>query len=261
MYQWNAADYHKNSEAQRQWADELLSKLDLVGNERVLDVGCGDGKITAALARQLPRGRVLGIDSAAEMIDFARRSFPPEEFPNLSFAVADARFLNYRSEFDVVFSNAALHWVTDHLPVLTGIKRCLQSPGKMLIQMGGKGNIEEFRQALESATRDKKWRRYFTDFSFPYGFFSVEEYRHWLAIAGFQIQRVELIPKVMAQKGKSGLIAWIRTTCLPYTQRVPQEVRDQFIHEAAEAYLRQHPVNNEGIVQVKMVRLEVEASV
>ena len=113
-FTWNAADYHTSSPAQYLWAQELIAKLGLSGNERVLDIGCGDGKVTAEISRHLPGGNVTGVDNSPEMIRFACDHFPWTEYRNLSFVSMDARGLSYLEEFDVVFSNAALHWITDH---------------------------------------------------------------------------------------------------------------------------------------------------
>ena len=118
QYSWDAEDYAQNSSAQQGWAEELMKKLDLQGYEAVLDIGCGDGRITAELADLLPEGEVLGIDSSADMLDLAREKFSWSTHPNLSFQQRDARDLTSEAEFDVIFSSAALHWVSDHRPVL-----------------------------------------------------------------------------------------------------------------------------------------------
>ncbi|HWR70758.1 MAG TPA: methyltransferase domain-containing protein, partial [Dehalococcoidia bacterium] len=120
MYQWDAEEYRTSSSNQKKWALELLSKLDLEGSERVLDIGCGDGEVTAAIARRVPRGFAVGIDSSGDMIDLAVTHYPPERCPNISFVLKDAREIDFDEEFDAVFSNACLHWVVDHRPVLAG---------------------------------------------------------------------------------------------------------------------------------------------
>ena len=122
-YKWDPQEYSKSSAGQHRWAEELIHKLDLKGNEGILDIGCGDGCTSAEIAASVPLGFVVGLDSSREMIDYARKNFPLSRFPNLSFDVGDAGNLKYVGGFDVVFSNAALHWVKDHLPVLQGIKR------------------------------------------------------------------------------------------------------------------------------------------
>ncbi len=123
MVKWNAQDYHRHSAAQQEWARELIAKLGLIGTERLLDVGCGDGKITAQIAGMLPSGAAVGVDKSEEMIGFAAQTFTADAWPNLSFAVMDASALTFDAEFDIVFSNAALHWIIDHRAVLRGIAR------------------------------------------------------------------------------------------------------------------------------------------
>lgn len=89
--QWNAADYAANSAVQQSWARELIARLPLRGSENVLDVGCGDGKVTAEIARSAPQGRILGVDASPEMIAFAQATFPPAAAANLKFQICDAR--------------------------------------------------------------------------------------------------------------------------------------------------------------------------
>ncbi|MBN1671691.1 MAG: methyltransferase domain-containing protein [Kiritimatiellae bacterium] len=259
MPQWDAQDYHGSSGAQQKWARELLPKLRLAGHERLLDIGCGDGKVTAELAAHLPDGSVLGIDNSAEMIGFAQAHFPPARFPNLRFQIADAARLDFDAEFDVVFSNACLHWVRDHRPVLAGIARSLRPAGRVLLQMGGRGNAADILTLVEPMIAGAEWGGWFRGFQFPYGFHGPDEYRGWLEAAGFRRHRVELIPKDMTQAGRDALCGWIRTTWLPYTQRVPEARRRAFVEELADRYLAEHPPAGDGLVHVGMVRLEVEA--
>jgi trans-aconitate 2-methyltransferase len=115
---WDAEDYSRSSPMQKRSGHELIGGLNLSGDERVLDIGCGDGLLACDIAELLPGGSVLGIDSSQEMIRFAVGTFPRARFHNLDFKVMDARELAFEDEFDVAFSNAALHWVSDHLPIL-----------------------------------------------------------------------------------------------------------------------------------------------
>src|SRR5512147_1643215 len=117
-YQWDAADYARSSSGQQQWARELIGKLHLQGSESLLDIGCGDGKVTAEIASLLTDGAALGVDNSPEMVSLARSSYPRQSYPNLDFQLADAASLPFESSFDVIFSNATLHWVMDHQPVL-----------------------------------------------------------------------------------------------------------------------------------------------
>ena len=258
-YRWNANEYDKHSSAQLEWARELIQKLDLKGHESVLDIGCGDGKVTAEIGRCLPGGTVIGIDSSDAMIDLATRKFPKTEFPNMSFRKMDAREIPYENQFDVIFSNAALHWVRDHRSILRGVAASLRQSGRLLFQMGGKGNAEGIIEIIHKLMKADRWKSYFQDFEFPYGFYGPDEYRNWLDQSGLKTKRLELIPKDMKQKAREGLAGWIRTTWLPYTERVPEDLREVLTEEVVSRYLEDHPADEEGFVHVKMVRLEVEA--
>ena len=258
MYCWNPGDYARHSESQKEWARELMGKLNLRGDERVLDIGCGDGSVTAEIARLLVGGSVVGIDSSPQMIDFARKNFM-DRFSNLAFHCSDVREMTFDREFDLAFSNAALHWVPDHLPVLRRIRRSLGPSGKVLFQMAGKGNAATVMEAAHKVLEAAPWHTFFQGFSFPYSFYGDEEYRGLVKTAGFAPGRVELVPKVMSHRGRAGLSGWIRTTWLPYTQRLPEEMRDRFVEEVVTLYERAHPADEEGCFHVMMVRLEVEA--
>jgi trans-aconitate methyltransferase len=258
-YTWDAKDYGVNSQNQFQWATELLTKLNLHGDELVLDIGCGEGKITAAIAASLPNARVVGVDSSEQMINLAQKAYPTDHNPNLRFELMDAQKLSFREEFDVAFSNAALHWVLDQKNVLTGVKRSLKSGGKILFQMAGKGNAKAILDIFDELFLMPEWEPYFRDFTFPYAFLSPQEYCAWLVEAGLTPVRVEQIPKDMTHNGAVGLMGWIRTTWLPYTQRLPETQQAKFIEEITKIYLKGSPPDAEGIVHVEMVRLEVEA--
>jgi trans-aconitate 2-methyltransferase len=259
-FRWDAEEYARHSAAQQEWALELVEKLDLAGRESVLDLGCGDGKITAEIARRVPGGRVVGVDSSEEMLRLSREAFPLSAHPNLSFQRGDARSLAYDAEFDIVFSNATLHWVKDHGPVLKGAARSLRPGGRILFQMGGRGNGAGVFAVASRMTRSAEWRPYFSGFEFPWGFYGPEEYGPWCADAGLKVSRIELIPRTMRQNGVEGLAGWIRTTWMPYTERVPAEKREEFIREAAETYAAAHLPDPRGNISVQMVRLEVDAT-
>jgi len=258
-YRWDSEDYARHSSAQAEWALELLGKLTLGGQEQVLDIGSGDGKVTAALAARVPRGAVLGVDSSADMVERARKTYPPERHPNLRFQLGDALDLSFEERFDAAFSNATLHWVRDHRRVLRGVARALKPGGRLLFQMGGRGNAREILRQLDQLAREPPWETWLANLPVPYGFYGPEEYRDWLGEAGLEARRVELIPKLMRQKGAEGLAGWVRTTWLPYTQAVPEERREELVLQIVERYLRDHPPGPDGVVGVRMVRLEVEA--
>lgn len=258
-YAWDAEDYARHSAAQKIWAGELIERLALRGGESVLDLGCGDGLIAAQLAAALPGGSVVGVDSSPAMIALANRSYPAERHPNLRFQVMDAQALSFDARFDRVFSNAVLHWLKDHPAVLAGLQRSLKPGGKILLRMGGQGDVAEMRATLDSIIASPQWSAYFRDFEFPYTFASPAEYCDWLPAAGFVERRAALLSKDASHDGRAGFAAWVRTTWLPYTQRLPESRREAFIEAVVDTYLRRQPLAADGKAHVAMVLLEVEA--
>jgi trans-aconitate methyltransferase len=257
---WNPSDYAANSASQLVWANELLARLHLRGDERILDVGCGDGKITAALAHAVPRGAVTGIDASPQMIAFARATFPAQKFPNLEFHQMDAGHIRAPQQYDLVFSNAALHWVEDHQAFLRGAAAALRPGGRLLVSCGGRGNAQDVFVALRGVMRLKRWREYFRRMAAPYFFHTPGDYEKWLPRFGFGAAQVQLAPKDAAHPNRDAFTAWLRTTWLPYTQRVPEREREEFIAAVAERYLAKHPPDRSGRVTVRMVRLEIDAA-
>jgi trans-aconitate 2-methyltransferase len=299
---WNAADYAANSIVQQTWARELIARLNLRGDEHILDVGCGDGKVTAELARAVPRGAVVGVDASAEMIGFARKTFSPAEISNLAFQIMDARKIQpgrfasgpaapskkQRStarkhlvsksnpltpalspfgrgegedfqKFDLIFSNAALHWVDDHEKILRGAASVLKSGGRLVVSCGGRGNAQEVFLVLRPEMRLKRWRGFFRKMPRPYFFYAPDDYEKWLPRSGFKIQGMRLAPKDAAYAGAAGFATWLRTTWIPYVQRVPENLREEFIAAVTQRYLARHPADKSGQVHVRMVRLEIDA--
>jgi trans-aconitate 2-methyltransferase len=259
MYRWNPEDYSRHSAGQERWARELLSGLNLRPDDRVLDIGCGDGRITAELAQRVPLGRVVGVDLSADMIGYAASRFPAAEYPNLEFREADARALPFDAEFTVVYSNAALHWVRDHGPVLAGIARALRPGGRCRMEMGGRGSAAALIAAFERVLGEAAWRDDFKRFEWTFGFHDAESYRRWLREAGLSPERVQLIDKDMVHADREAFIGWLRTAWHPYTSTVPAERRGLFIDAVAERYLVGNPPDAAGRIHVAMVRLQVEA--
>ena len=259
-FQWDAKEYARHSSAQASWAKELIGKLAVAGDEALLDLGCGDGKITADLARLLSRGRVVGLDASPAMIELASERFPANRYPNLSFVRQDAAALELEEIFDLVFSNAALHWVRDHRAVLRGVGNVLRPGGRVLLQMGGHGNAAGVFAVVEELTASPRWQGYFDGFVPHYHFYGPKEYEPWLHEAGLRPDRIELIPKDMRHEGCAEFKGWLGTTWFPYTDRLPVELRERFLDEIIASYTAVHPVDADGSTHVRMVRLEVEAA-
>ncbi len=256
---WNPEDYAKNSDAQLKWAQSLTENLNPQQYKSILDVGCGDGKITADFAHTLPKSRIVGVDSSSAMITYAKENYSSRIYPNLTFSCIDARSLEFNQEFDLVFSNATLHWIKDHQAFLQGANSALTDRGRLIISCGGEGNAAQVLATFAELTSIDIWKPYFTDFDNPYFFYGVKDYQTWLEQSGFKVNRLELVPKDMTHQGKSELAGWIRTTWMPFTKYVPVPQQEEFIGQFVELFLSRNPLDPQGLIHVSMVRLEADA--
>ncbi len=125
--------------------------------------------------------------------------------------------------------------------------------------MAGKGNAQAVLKIFDELLVLPQWRRFFEGFTFPYAFLGSKEYRQLLVEAGLKPIRVDLFPRDMKFPSAEGMAGWVRTTWLPFTERIPVEMRDDFVKEIVNRYLADYPVDDEGVVHLDMMRLEVEA--
>ena len=171
-YEFDGDKYQKASTHQEEWGQRLISELSLRGTECILDLGCGDGRLTSRLADLVPDGSVVGIDASHGMIDVAKKHCKK----NLFFLRLDINSLNFQEKFDLVFSNATLHWVTDHTALLRKILPCLKDNGALRFNFAGAGNCSHFFDIIRSAMKNARYARYFSEFVWPWYMPTVEEY-------------------------------------------------------------------------------------
>src|ERR1035437_5116655 len=206
---WNASDYAANSRGQEAWGRALIAQLRVQPIDTILDIGCGDGRLTALLATAAPDGRVVGIDLSPDMIRLARERFGNQ--PNLMFETGDAATLPFDGGFTKVFSNATLHWVPDHAAVLDGIGRALEPGGRCLLQMAGAGNALEVMRALEACGDDVRWTELLAEPS-PWAFLDDFTYRRLIDASGLRALDVRLFPRDMHHESRDAFRGWLRTT-------------------------------------------------
>jgi trans-aconitate 2-methyltransferase len=259
MYTWNPKDYAQYSSSQEAWARELLTQIDLRPDDIVLDVGCGDGRTTAAIAASVPKGSAVGVDLSSDMVAHATNQHCRPPTNNLRYMQADAAALPFAAEFSVVFSNATLHWVPDQRAAVHGIARALKPAGRLIAQMGGKGNVAEVITAFEQVANTPRWRDVAKPGELPYRFHGPDAYEGWLKESGMEVEECRLIPKDMVHEDSPTLIGWLRTAWHPYTAGVPLELRDTFLQDIARHYTAGHPLDAQGRVHVPTVRLQVRA--
>jgi SAM-dependent methyltransferase len=180
---WSPERYARNARFVADLAEPVLELLDPRAGERILDLGCGDGVLTA---RMTERGAsVLGVDSSPELLAAARER-------GIATELVDAQHLTYAGEFDAVFSNAAIHWMRDHAAVIAGAYRALRAGGRFVAELGGQGNVAAIVVAL-GAVCAKRGRdaRALSPWTFP----SPEHFRAQLEAAGFTVETIALHPR------------------------------------------------------------------
>lgn len=197
---WDPTLYGRHAYVHR-LAAGLVDLLDPRPGERVLDVGCGSGELTRAIA---DRGaRVVGVDASPDMIAAARQGFP-----DLEFAVADARTMRFDAPFDAVFSNAALHWIRPPEAAAERIFAALRPGGRLVAEFGGEGNVDRVLAAAETAGQAQgvELAGALRTNYFP----SAEAYAAVLRGAGFAVGSIGLHDRPTPLEGPEGLRNWVR---------------------------------------------------
>jgi trans-aconitate 2-methyltransferase len=226
---WDAATYHRVSGPQVEMAGAVLDRLDLRGDETVLDAGCGSGRVTLMLLERLPRGHVVAVDQAASMVEHAREALPPDRATVLQASLTE---LVLDSPVDAVFSNAVFHWVADHDALFSRLFAALRPGGPMVAQCGGEGNVARFHQAAREAAAEEPFARWFEGWEGPWNFAAPDVTAERLERAGFEAVEAWLEPYPVVPDDPGD---YLRTVCLGYhLERLPEELRDAY----TEAVLR-----------------------
>jgi trans-aconitate 2-methyltransferase len=235
MTEWNAQEYDRLSALQDTMAADVLSVLTLKGNERILDIGCGNGKTTAAIAERIPQGSVLGADASAEMVAFANEHWTAAH-PNLQFAVADARHLPFQHEFDLVVSFNALHWITDQALPLQAIHAAMKLSGKAQLRLVPKGPRKSIEDVIEETRQSPQWSGYFNGFHDPYLHLTPEQYADLARQQGFRVVSINASDKAWDFQSRAAFLAFSKVTMVEWTQHLPEADRPAFINDVLDRY-------------------------
>jgi trans-aconitate 2-methyltransferase len=236
MTEWNATEYARRSGLQQTMAEEVLALLDLKGSERILDVGCGDGKITAEIAARVPRGSVVGVDASQDMITFAASHFGPAVRPNLRFEVADTRLLPFRNEFNLVVSFNALHWVPEQDAALGSIRSAMMSDGEALLRLVPAGERKSLENVIEETRRSSRWSAHFRDFHDPYLHLTPEQYAAVAARNGLRVLRIHTEARAWDFQSHEAFFAFCSVGFVEWTRRLPEAERPEFINDVLDRY-------------------------
>jgi trans-aconitate methyltransferase len=241
---WNPDSYSKNARFVSDLGEPLLQLLEPEPRERILDLGCGDGALTAKI--EAVGAVVIGVDSSLAQIQAARQR-------GLNALVMDGHRMGFKRDFDAVFSNAVLHWMKPPERVIEGVSNLLRPGGRFVGEFGGKGNVQTIRSALHSALGKRRIDPWSVD---PWYYPLPEEYVALLNKFGFTVQYIELIPRPTKLPGD--IVDWLEVFAQPFTQSVNEGDRESFLKEVTaelEPKLRQA----DGTWVVDYVRLRFKS--
>lgn len=211
---WDPERYERNAGFVADLGAAAFELLAPKAGERILDLGCGHGKLTEKLAAA--GAQVIAVDASPEQVEGARAR-------GLDARVMDARELAFDNRFDAVFTNAALHWIKDADAVIGGVKRALVPGGRFVGEMGGRGNVARVALAIGRAM-DKR-RLDMADY-WPWYFPSGADYRRRLERAGFRVGHMELFARPTTLPGD--VAGWLETFCQSFLKAVPAAERAAF---------------------------------
>jgi trans-aconitate methyltransferase len=218
---WDPELYARNARFVADLGAPVVELLAPRPGERILDLGCGDGVLTAKLASI--RCHVTGVDASAPQIEAARKL-------GLDVRVMNGEALNFDSEFDAVFSNAALHWMSDHAKVIAGVRRALKPQGRFVAEFGGHGCVAKIRKALVEALNRRGINGEAAD---PWYFPTVEDYSQQLTRGGFVVNYIALIHRPTPLPGE--VTGWLQTFAESFTSTLPPTERPSYIAEVSQA--------------------------
>jgi len=185
-FEFDGEKYKTASKHQKEWGSKIISELKLNGGEHILDMGCGDGILTDQLAELVPDGLVLGIDASQGMINSAKKLTKT----NLLFKLIDITKIGFENEFDLIFSNATLHWIKNHNDLLRKCYSALKANGTIRFNFAGDGNCSQFIKVVREVMQSQPYAQYFRNFDWPWFMPTVEHYQDLMRKTEFGDQRV-----------------------------------------------------------------------
>jgi trans-aconitate 2-methyltransferase len=244
--EWDADTYDAVSDPQFEWGMEVLERLELQGDETVLDAGAGSGRVTAELIKRLPEGRVIALDGSEEMIAKAREKLGE----SADYVVMDLAELELSEPVDLVFSTATFHWVTDHENLFRRLHAALKPGGRVVAQCGGAGNVVQHARAIAEVATSEPFAEHYEGMPMLWNFATAEDTALRLGAAGFDEVRCWLQDKPVTPEKPYEFMTTV--TLGPHLDRLPDELRRPF----AEAVIERMPEP----VTLDYVRLNIEAS-
>jgi trans-aconitate 2-methyltransferase len=243
--EWDAQTYDRVSDPQYEWGLEVLDRLELAGDEYVMDAGCGSGRVTAHLLERLPEGRVMCVDASESMLAKAREALGDQA----DYLVADLSDLEADEPVDAIFSTATFHWVMDHDRLFARLHQALRPGGRLVAQCGGEGNVAQHARAIVAVASRPEFAPHFGDMQVMWNFSSPAETDARLRRAGFDQVSCWLEDKPVQPEDPYAFTTTV--TMGPHLSHLPEDLHRPF----AEAVL---DLEEDPLV-LNYVRLNIDA--
>jgi trans-aconitate 2-methyltransferase len=225
-FEFDGEKYKKASSHQKEWGEKLISEFNFKGYENILDLGCGDGSITAQLAKQLPNGFVTGIDASKGMIQTAIKN---HKLKNLTFELIDINSIDYYDKFDVIISNATLHWIKDHKTLLKNVQKALKNEGIARFNFAADGNCSSFFKVIKQVMALPEYSEYFNDFIWPWYMPDIGEYKSLVEQITFSEATVWGENSDRNFPDISSMVKWIdQPSIVPFLKLVDDKDKSEF---------------------------------
>jgi len=254
--EWNATLYHQISAPQISWGKKVLSRVSLRGDERLLDAGCGTGRLTRDLLEALPKGHVVALDVSQNMLDEARAYLEPDFRERVEFIRCDLLNLPFDREFDGIFSTASFHWVLDHDRLFRNLHRALKPGGWLVAQCGGGKNIARLLDRAHRLMESPAYAQYFAGYQSPWEYSDAETAALRLKNAGFEQIETSLEEAPTQFPGALEFHQFVENVILRHhLQRIPEaSVREQFMTKLTSEFAKDDPT-----FLIDYVRLNMKA--
>ena len=225
---WHGATYDRLSTPMEAMGREVLDRLPLDGDETVIDAGCGSGRVTEALLERVPRGRVIGVDASASMIEAARERLGDR----VELHVADLAAFDLGIQADAILSTATFHWIADHNALFARLRAHLRPGGRLTAQCGGHGNIAAVHAAARATIATAPYAPHFEGWQGPWNFATPEDTERRLHTAGFSGARAWLMERPVTPDDPHAYLTEINLGA--HLGRLPDELRTGFVDEVIE---------------------------
>jgi trans-aconitate 2-methyltransferase len=225
---WDARTYDKvSTNVQLQWGRKLLEKRKWTGDEIVMDAGAGSGNLTKILADKVPNGQVYAVDIDLNMIQQAKINL--SNYSNVQLIHSSMDDVKLPTKVDVIFSNAALHWVLDQQKILSYFWQLLKPNGELLIEYGGHGNLEKILSILFKIIRSDQFKGSFANWKKSWYFPRLDDTERLLQQIGFRDIQVYLSEKNMIYPDRESFMLFVKTVIMkPFVDHLGDTKKDQF---------------------------------